>query len=252
MTSLCVRFFVGIPDVNGLHTATIDSAFPNGRYVFLARPGQIGVVEQRAISSYQYVEPDDQSPILFNTENDTIEVYKLMADFPIFWAIEYASKSGGVNIGTRRFGNNDLNAPAFWNLNYMAPDSLRRAWTFDVINDFQTIPHVFLAMQYQEGTEIPTVPFIGIAIDPSFPSPGTNATSFIPNTHEITHGSASYPPWPSEYTTKIEIYQAIGDSDDWLGADPVILEMVNDKIVLNDRGRRIFSLMYLADPKTKL
>jgi len=235
----------GVYDIGAQHTESL--IYGPTQYTFLTRPNMIGVLEERA---YQ----DDQSPVLFNFVEDTIIVYKLMSDFPMFWMIEYASKLDGLNIGTRRFGNNDLNALAWWNLNHMAPDSLRRAWTQELIAELQTIPHVHLAMQYVESSEDPAPgqPRLEIGVDPSFPSPGTNITSFDEN-NNIIYAQAKYPPWPSEYTFKIEILQAIGDLEDFGGGNPAILGWDENHVhvYINDLGRRIFSLLYLANPKTK-
>ncbi|MFQ6613417.1 MAG: hypothetical protein ACE5D1_01115, partial [Fidelibacterota bacterium] len=223
----------GVYDINGMHSSAIDSAITNGRYVFLARPEQIGVIEQRAID-------DEQSPILFNTDQDTINVFKLMADFPLVWAIEYASKLNGLNMGTRRFGNNDFNAPAWWNTNHMTPDSTRREWTLELLDELRTIPHMEnFIMQYQESTETPDTPYLAINVDPIFPSPGTNLTNFDSETHEINFCEASYPPWPGKRTFRIEILQAIGDLEDVSGNDPNILTNGTEGYLINDVGRRI-------------
>jgi len=176
-----------------------------------------------------------------------------MNDFPLIYATVYTVKEDGIYIGTRRFGNNDFNAPAWWNTNYMTPDSTRRAWTNELLAELQTILHMEnFAMQYMETAETPNQPYLAINVDPSFPSPGTNLTIFDEESHEITSCSARYPPWPSKYTFRIEVLQAISDMDDFAGSDPVILTGSADGNVINDRGRRIFSLLYLADPKTRL
>ena len=75
--------------------------------------------------------------------------------------------------------------------------------------------------------------------------------TFNSETHHIIEARARYPPWPTEYTFKIEVWQAIGDFEDYSGQDPIILNGSSQNYTLNLTGRKILSLMYLADPKTK-
>ncbi len=235
------RFRQGVPyEINGLHDNSV--VFGARVYTFFQKDGQI--IEQR---SYR----DETSPITFNEDAATVVVYKLMNDFPISWMVEYASYGGGVNIGTRRFGDNDLNAPAWWNANYEPSDATRRQWFNELKAELESIPHVGLNLTWQEGTTEPAVPYLEMSVDSSFPSPGTNATMYDNNTHEIIACRARAPLWPSKRTFKIEILQAIGNLQDSGGSDPTILTGSSEGNTINDMGRRIFSLLYLANPKTK-
>ena len=55
---------------------------------------------------------------------------ELFDDAMMTLLVRHISKDEDVllNIGDRRFGDNDLNAPIWWNANYTASDSTRRAW----------------------------------------------------------------------------------------------------------------------------
>ena len=165
--------------------------------------------------------------------------------------IAYASSIlGAGNIGTGRFGDNDLNAPMWWDTNGDVPDATRTTWTNEIINELASLPHVNLNMVYTESKTQPSVAHVKIESDNGNPPPGSNATFYNTATHEITQGIANFPDLSmTKYTFRIEIYQAIGDLNDVGAGDPFIL--TPGTYVLNNTGRQIFSIMYLADPKTK-
>ncbi|MFQ6609415.1 MAG: T9SS type A sorting domain-containing protein [Fidelibacterota bacterium] len=238
----------GVYDINGLHTESLDGALIYTS-VYLARPGQIGVIEKR---DYE----DQQAPILFNTENDTIEVYKLMQDFPLFWAIEWASKLDGVNIGSRGFAYGAYPVNAYWVTGdgHETPDSTRMAMQDSLAAEIRTIPHGQHFVMNQllvENLDDVENPYFWQGIRSDYPSPGTNATNFNSETHEITIAGAMYPRQPTERTQKIESLQAWFDLEDFGGADPNILHNTGNGYIINDTGRRIISLLLLAR-RTKL
>lgn len=234
-------------EVNVLHDGSIDVS---RGVVFTKFKGASN--EQRA---YQ----DNSSPIIISSPAASITAYKLMDHPELFddvmmtLMVRHISKDENVllNIGDRRFGDNDLNAPIWWNANYTASDSTRRAWIDEIVNELAGISHVSLNMQFQEGTEQPSTPYLQIVVDAQYSIPG-NATSFDSQTHEIINCRASYPDINvTKYTFRIEIFQAIGDLNEWLGSNPPILNGLPQGYSLNEDGRRMFSAMYLFDPKTK-
>ena len=143
-----------------------------------------------------------------------------------------------------------MNAPMWWDTTGDVPDATRTTWTNEIINELASLPHVNLNMVYTESTTQPSVAHQRVYSDPSNPSPGSNQTFYNSTTHEITQGNALFPDLSmTKYTFRIEVYQAIGDLNDVGGGDHFILTA--GTYVLNNTGRQIFSIMYLADPKTK-
>ncbi len=199
--------------------------------------------EQRA---YQ----DTSSPISFSVANASVDVYKLMTDFPMSQMIAYASRLEGSNIGTRRFGDNDLTtATIWWNTNYTASDSTRRAWMQEVIGELEALPHVGLNVSFVESTTAPSQPYLEIRVDSQY-NPPSNGTQFNSTTHEITTANAFYNKIDvTKYDFRIEFYQGWADLEED-GGNPDVLEGAPDHN-LNTTGRQIISIQYLADPKTK-
>ncbi|KKK52202.1 hypothetical protein LCGC14_3107290, partial [marine sediment metagenome] len=191
--------------------------------------------EQRALR-------DTISPLTFDSVAHSVSVYKFLANSSgnFYWLRTYMSRQqddGNSNIGTRRFGDDDLNVPIWWRLqyvrptystyiiNYLPPDSTLLAWTDELIAEFKTIPYVGLQLYHYEGEERPNVPHIEIRRDPSFPAMGANSTSVNDETHEIISGNVIVPDDVGQHTFNIEFFQAVGDVNDMGGRDPDIREI---------------------------
>ncbi len=237
-------------EIDGSHSEDIESRLGvPSMYLALKRTGDLEAFEQRAFK-------DNSSPIVVNSDNDVIFVYKIMNDFPIMKIYFYASTDGnGLNTGIRKFSTNDKDAPIWWDQNYDNYTTEERTWISEICNDLKSLPHVYLTLPFQEGTTTPSSANIRVAVDENFPPPGTNSTTYNEVTHEIIQGRARYPPPIQEGVFKIEILQAIGDLND-AGGDPTILgredpDNLNSSLILNTTGRKIFSVMYLFKPKTK-
>jgi hypothetical protein len=231
-------------DINGLQSKAIND-FYGTNYIFFKRNDNLEAFEQRA-------RDENTSPINFNSEYDTINVYKLVDEYLIWSLIEICSKLNYINIGIRKFSKNDANAPAWWDANFTASTPEQRQWLNELIADLQSVPHVYLQLPFQETTTQPSTPHLRIAVSSTFPAPGSNGTDYNSTTNEITQARARYPLAFTEYTFKIEILQAIGDLNDIGGGDPAIMEVYgDDKRRLNTLGKQIFAVMFLAQPKTK-
>jgi len=177
---------------------------------------------------------DNTSPITINSPTDTIYANKIaITTFNLWDAVTYM---GAVIVA---FGDNDQDAPWWWNTNYMPPDSTRLQWTYDLKDEIQAINHVRLTLPIIQSTETPEVPYLAINVDPSFPSPGTNLTNFDEDTYEIISCSARYPPWPSKYTLYIEVLQAMFRMID---DPPVLYNNGGDDVGLNETGHQFISL----------
>jgi hypothetical protein len=229
-------------EIDGSHSGDIETAYSAPSvYVALKRPGDMEAFEQRAVD-------DTSSPATFTGATETVYVYKLMNGFPLWHMQEYASKLSGVNIGTRKFSTNNSSAPLWIDGNYTSLTTQQTEWLNELKNELSGLPHVYLSLPIQQSTTTPGLPYTRIAVDASFPSPGTNSTNYNSTTHHITKGEAKYPLSFSENTFKIEILQAIGDLNDVGGSNPEILD-VNQN--LNSTGQQVFSVLYLFKPKTK-
>ena len=224
----------------------IGGWYPFNHYTFLRRPGDTENFEQRD-------HDDTSSVVMFNTLDDTVYAYKIMDDVPLY---DVSLIIVGDPQGTVRFGADDLNAPAWWDLNHIAPDSTRSAWTHQLIDSLNVIPHMDkLNLQYIESTELPSVPYLRIAIDPSYPGMGTNSTVYENDTNEIIVANARYPPSLSnKHTFYIEIVQAIGNLQDIGGQDPSIIHPNQEgtELIINDLGKKCLSLLYFIQPMTKI
>jgi len=135
----------------------------------------------------------------------------------------------------------------------MTPDSLRRQYTYDLINMLQEIPYISnLKLQYLESTEQPTVPFLELAMHPDFPSPGTNTTSYNEN-NEIWAARARGPSHTfGRSVLYIEVLQATCKLYDSGGTNPPILSVVDDELVINELGRKLLSFIYFVNPKVRV
>ncbi|MBU1873670.1 T9SS type A sorting domain-containing protein [bacterium] len=238
---LTVKLKEGTYEFNATNPNTIDGKYMLEDYLFLRRPGKIENFEQRA-------GPDNSSEITI-AQNDTILAYKIMSNFPMSTVVPYLNEDWLK--GTVRFGPNDLEAPARWNMNYDPPYEFIRDYIIDLLEN--EIPQATLGklhLQYYESTEKPTVPYLALAMDSSFPGPGTNGTLFNEN-NIITTCSANWPPTPNMYTTWIEILQAIADLPDLNGIDPPIVSYTTELGPhINELGQDIFSLLYFIQPNT--
>jgi len=234
----------GSYEFNATNPNTIDGLYwwAADHYTFLRRPGNTENFEQRAKN-------DTSSPIIFSTENDTILVYKIMSDYPLPDAAGILDSEAQ---GTVRFGPNDLNAPAWWNMNYTAPDSATHARVIDLLeNHLPAATKNKLWLQYQEGTVEPTDSHLWMAIDPGVPGP-TNGTTYDPNTNEIIECHARWPNQPITKDLWIETLQAIGNLYDVGGVDPPILSHDGPDYYINELGQQLLGLLYFVQPKTQI
>jgi len=235
----------GTYEFHATHPDALDGkpSGPPGQYWpefdAIQRPGQNANVEQRAYN-------DQTSPVTFSGNADTLYIYKIMDDF------DMNGVNGIIGSGpqgqTHRFSDNDLDAPAWVNLNYTAPTTTTETRMQYWIAQLIPATKGKLDMVYQQGTTAPSVPYLEMAIDPSFnPS---NATSTINN--EIDW---CYAHWPdnsqSKYVIGIEMLQAVGDLNDIAGTDPPILSYENGDWVINHTGQECFKVLYNFDPGTK-
>jgi len=150
---------------------------------------------------------------------------------------------------THRFSDNDLDAPAWVNMNYTAPNTTTETRMQYWIAQLVPATKGKLDMVYQKSTTTPSVPYLELAIDASFPA--SNSTS-VNGSNEIT---SCYAHWPnnsqSYYSLGIEMLQAVGDLNDIGGNDPPILSYENGNWVINHTGQECFHILYNFDPGTK-
>lgn len=229
----------GTYEVNATHPNTIDWTSIWEEYTAIQRPGQDANVEQRAKDDYS-------SQVTFDGNADTLYIYKVMDDFNM--ATVTGIIGSGPNGETHRFSDNDLDAPAWVNLNYTAPNSTTETRMQYWIAQLIPATKGKLNMVYQQGTTTPSVPYLEMAIDPSFgPSNGTVAPN---NTID-----SCYAHWPNNFQSKyvigIEMLQAVGDLNDIGGVDPPILSFENGDWVINHTGQECFKVLYNFDPGTK-
>ena len=236
----------GTYELNATHPNALDFK-PRGppgqfypEYDAIQRPGQTSIVEQRAYN-------DQTSPVTFTTDNDTIHIYKVMEDFNMNMVTNIIGS--GPQGQTHRFSDDDLNAPAWFDLNYTAPTQTTKDIVQYWLQELIPATNGRLNMQYQEGTTQPGTPYLQMAIDPSFSA--SNATSSNPNGEIIW----CYARWPhngqSIYSLGIEILQAVGDLNDISGIDPPIISLVNSQFVINHTGQECFHLLYNFNPGTR-
>jgi hypothetical protein len=230
-------------EIYGSHSGDIESFYGVASfYTFLKRPGQLEAFEQRAVD-------DQSSPVIIQT-NDTIFVYNLMNDFPLTNMMSYASYTSMGNTGTRKFSTADANATAWWDV--ALGDSItatQQLWFDELKADLTSIPHCYLTMPFEESSTEPTTPHLWMQKKLGNPSPGVNSTIYNPQTHEITEARARWPPGMTEGTFKIEVTQALHNLNDVGGVDPAVLNP--GTYTLNTTGRKILSVLYLAQAKTK-
>ena len=176
-----------------------------------------------------------------------------MQDGPFFQGLFlYVDPYGN---GTKRFSASLDSVPAWWNTNYTAPDSARRLYTHELIALIKEIPHIGkVNFYYLESNEIPTTPYWMLAMDPSFPSPGTNGTAYNEQ-GEIMSCTARGP--PSIFGKKelyIESLQAIAKLYDSGGRDPRILGPNEDNtiLIINELGKKLLSFIYFVHPNTRI
>ena len=232
----------GTYEVDAIHPNTIDWTSIWYEYTAIQRPGQLSNVEQRARDDYS-------SPVTFTGNADTLYIYKVMSDFNMFTVNQVIGS--GPQGQTHRFSDNDLNAPAWFDLNYTAPTATARERCLYWIED-QLPPATKgkLNMVYQEDTVQPTTPYLQMAIDPSFNA--SNNTFVLNNLIDWC-----YAHWPdtyqSTYVLGIEILQAVGDLNDIGGVDPPILTYNTQTLVweINWLGQCMFHLLYNFDPGTR-
>ena len=155
----------------------------------------------------------------------------------------------GPNGETHRFSDDDLDAPAWVNLNYTAPNSTTETRMQYWIAQLIPATKGKLDMVYQKSTTAPSVPYLEMAIDPSFPA--SNSTTVNGN-NEIT---SCYAHWPNNFqpsaTIGIEMLQAVGDLNDIGGNDPPIISFEGGDWVINYLGQECLHLEYNFDPGTK-
>lgn len=242
--TLKVQLDPGTYEFNATHDSSVDGG--GVELLFLREPGMQENIEQR--SRY-----DNSSPITIGTQDKIILAYKVMNNYNMYIIRSYLDKN---TYGIRRFARG-LDVPFWWDDNYLPSDSSDWGdpvqWTYDVMEQLSEIPHSDITMHFEESTQQPDTPYLTMKVGEEFPSPGTNSTDYDETTNEIILARARYPPWPGEGTWKTEIYQAFADLDDVAGHDPQIFTTDNQgKIILNETGKQLFALYFIADPGTKL
>lgn len=232
-------------EIQGSHSEDVETFFgADPLYTAFKRPGELEEFEQTA-------QDDDYAAITILPNDNAVNTYKLHKDFSLIDMRDYASKLNGLQEGTRKFSTADKDAP-FWvdtSNGGLGLTATQQEWYNDIITDLESIPHVYLTLPFQEDATQPSDPHVRVNIDEDNPSPGFNSTNHI--NHEITQANAFYPESFSEYTFKIELFQAIGDLNDIAGVDPAILNNSSQDYTLNTTGRDIFAVMYLFQPGTK-
>lgn len=148
----------GTFEVEATHPNTIDWTSIFEGYTAIQRPGQNANVEQRAKGDYS-------SLVTFSGQADTLYIYKIMNDFNLFTVNQIIGS--GPQGQTHRFSDNDLDAPAWVNLNYTAPNSTTETRMQYWIAQLIPATKGKLNMVYQQGTTAPSVPYLEMAIDPS-------------------------------------------------------------------------------------
>ncbi|MFC2133818.1 hypothetical protein ACFLTH_04315 [Bacteroidota bacterium] len=143
---------------------------------------------------------------------------------------------------TVRFADSDLPAPAYVYVDvgngYQPLTSEQEGWLNELISE---AGGVGLGLSYQSGSSIPSVPYLGIAVNSIYPAPsnGTNSTNNI-----ITAASATYPLAFTERSFKIEIWQALFDLPDQ-GGDPPVL---TTSYTLNSTAQKAMKLVMTYQP----
>ena len=230
----------GTYEVNATHPNTIDWTSIWEEYTAIQRPGQDANVQQRARNDYS-------SLVTFTSSDDTLYIYKVMDDFNMY-DVRLIIGSGPQG-QTGRFSYNDLNAPAWFDLNYTPPTTTTRDRVqYWVLQQLPPATKGKLNMVYEEDNSAPTVPYLQMAIDPSFNA--SNNTFMNGNIIDWC-----YARWPnnsqSYYTLGIEILQAVGDLNDIGSNDPPILSYEGGSWVINHTGQECFHLLYNFDPGTR-
>lgn len=245
--TLRIQLDAGTYAFNATHDSSIDGEGANNReYLFIKTPGVQGNLEQRAYD-------DHSSPITFGTTDDTVYAYKIMNNYNMYIIKSYLDQN---TIGIRRFARG-LDVPFWWDDNYLPSDSSDWGdpvqWTYDVMEQLSEIPHCDITMHFEESTQTPTTPYLTMKVGDEFPSPGSNSTDYDEATNEIILARARYPAWPGEHTWKAEIYEAVANLSDVGGISPHIYELDDQgRIMLNETGKQLFALYFIADPGTKL
>nr|MBC8485300.1 hypothetical protein [Bacteroidota bacterium] len=228
----------GTYEIFATNPATIDWTFIWQAYGFIQEAGVFNNVEQRA-------GPDQTSQVSFDKQDRTLTIYKLMSDFDLY-TVQLAIATGPDG-ETIRFGQQSPDA--WFNLNYQTPNSTTVSRVQDLLyNHMPAATNNKLTMTYIEGTVTPAEPYLEMAMDPSFPGPGTNSTSWNAN-YEITTCSARWPGDQSTSTLWTEMIQAIQNQND-VGISLTFYDGSNWHI--SDFGKACLKLGYNVDPGTLL
>ena len=99
-------------DIHGLHEGSYDTWEEVACFKRQGQPGLVGKIDA----------VDTLNPLTFNTENDTIIVYKIMPGYQLSDHLQYLDRD---HTGLRAITNNDL--LFHWDLNYLEPDSIYQA-----------------------------------------------------------------------------------------------------------------------------
>jgi len=237
---LDVQLKTGAYEFNATNPKTADGAGWEyaDYYVFLRRSSDTECFEQRARDDYS-------SPITI-TDDDTIHVYKLMLDWDLLNGLGCYVDPAGV--GTVRFSESDLQAPAWMNLKYDAPNSNTLLWMNRLWTALYEATGNKLDMQYEEGTNHPLTPSLEMTIGHAGPTNGT----FYDADNNITWCQAEYPIQPSGYQLWIEVIQAVTNLYDSGGVDPPIISVDDEGCYINDLGQKLLKFIYFVNPKTKI
>ena len=146
-----------------------------------------------------------------------------------------------------RFAYDALPAPAFVYVGegYEPLITEERSWLDALLVEAASVG---LDLTYQEGTVLPTVPFLLVSVSSTYTNP-SNGTS-VNAENEITAGSARYPPGVTEQDFDIEFWQAAFRLSDIGGDTPPIGELSGGSFVLNAEAQKAMTAVMLFDTKT--
>jgi len=257
MSSDTSRFFfdgVEYTSLNGTltlqlepETAEFDATNPNSidnigsahSYLGLRNLGEEHNFEERH-------QLDFSSPINPGTEDRTIICYKIPADFNLTDARQDMDPFG---IGTIRYGDDALNAPAWYDLFYQAPDSTQRAWFQELFGTIIPGATGKLNMQYIESDTMPgefqVDPMMLLHIDPSEPGP-QHGEDWDEN-NEMVYSLA----WWNNGITQRQMWDEVIQSIGIRYADPYTVQMIGgnpNNVELTDHGYKMLRVLYQFNP----
>ncbi len=175
------------------------------------------------------------------TDDASVDVYKIRSTdvTELSGLVSHASNFGGTNQGIRKPAGSMI----MWvdTDNFSTPNAQILGWLQSLANEYGDT--------YQLGGSTPTVPYIQVAYDASFPP--TNSSIYGID-HIITSGFAHYPLAAPAGVLWIEYYQARNDLEDVGGTDPPLVSLDGSgNPFLNKLGTFFKAALDLVYAKTK-